>query len=64
MPDAPATIVRMKSSWPGNVDYPGDPPVTQVQRREVELDRDLSRRSSTSRSMATPVRAATRADFP
>ena len=40
MPEAPATMVRTKSSCPGTSTTPATTPVGERQRREVEVDRD------------------------
>ena len=40
MPDAPATMVRTKSSCPGTSTTPDDRAAAEVERREVEVDGD------------------------
>ena len=40
MPDAPATMVRTKSSCPGTSTMPDDRAAAELQRREVEVDGD------------------------
>ena len=42
MPDAPATMVRTKSSWPGTSTTPATSAVAQIERREVEIDGDAA----------------------
>ena len=39
-PDAPATMVRTKSSWPGTSTTPADHAIAEIERREVEIDGD------------------------
>ncbi len=64
IPEAPATIVRTKSSWPGTSTIPATAPpgnASGAKLRSIVIPR---RRSSASRSMGRPLNAATSADFP
>jgi hypothetical protein len=64
IPEAPATIVRTKSSWPGTSTTPAVAPpgsASGAKLRSIVIPR---RRSSASRSMALPVSAAMSADLP
>jgi hypothetical protein len=64
MPDAPATMVRTKSSCPGTSTMPAtrpEPSSSGAKFRSMVMPR---RRSSASRSIARPVSAVTREDLP
>jgi len=63
-PAAPATMDRIRSSWPGTSTTPATPPPGSGRGAKCRSRVMPRRRSSSSGSMAWPVRACTRADLP
>ncbi len=63
-PDAPATMVRTKSSWPGTSTTPAITPLARSRAAKLRSIVIPRRRSSASRSIARPLSAVTSADFP